>query len=341
MSSEQPVILYHYPFSPFAKRIVWYLQLRGIPYKQCMQPPIMPRPDVSKLGIKYRRIPLMSIGRDVYLDTRLILQKLESYPASRPKLGAAENTEQRAIERLLEVLSVDGGVFAWAASLLPRELPIMKDPNFLRDRADFVNGKAMLSQKSPTARPEAVNDIRNVFELLETTLLADGRDWVLKTEGPSLADIEAIWPLHWLNGLPGALPSDQISKTQFPKVFEWIERFDKTVNAANQKLGKVPTVSGDEAAQTIVQSSYFEDSATEVVQSEPLVKALDLKRGDNVVVFPLDTGSSHKDLGALLKLDGREIVFETKTDLQGSPVVRVHAPRHGFRIVREDQAAHL
>jgi hypothetical protein len=307
-----------------------------------MQPPIMPRPDVSKLGIKYRRIPLMSIGRDVYLDTRLILQKLESYPATNPRLGAADNSEQRAIERLLEVLSIDGGVFAWAGSLLPRELPIMKDPNFLRDRADFMSGKAILGQKSPAARPEALNDIRNVFELLETTLLADGRNWVLKTEGPSLADIEAIWALHWLNGLPGALPPDQISKTQFPKVFAWFERFDETVNAAKQKLGKVPTVSGSEAAQTIVSSSYFEGNTTEgVAQNEPLVKALGLKRGDHVVVFPLDTGSSHKDSGALLSLDHKQVVFETKTDLQGSPAIRVHAPRHGFRVVRADQAAQL
>lgn len=306
-----------------------------------MQPPIMPRPDVAKLGIKYRRIPLMSIGRDVYLDTRLILQKLESFPASAPRLGAAENTEQRAIERLLEVFNVDGGVFAWAASLLPRELPVFKDPNFLKDRADFMSGRNVLGQNSPTAKPEALNDIRNAFELLETTLLADGRDWVLKTERPSLADIEAVWPLHWLSGLPGALPSDQISKTQFPKVFAWIERFDKTVTAAKQKLGKVPTVSGEDAARTIVQSSYFEGAVKEVEQGEPLVKALGLRRGDNVVVFPLDSGSTHKDSGVLSSLDGKEVVFETKTDLQGSPVIRVHAPRHGFRIVREDQASRL
>lgn len=305
-----------------------------------MQPPIMPRPDVSKLGIKYRRIPLMSIGRDVYLDTRLILQKLESFPTSAPRLGA-ENTEQRAIERLLEVFNVDGGVFAWAATLLPRQLPIFKDPNFLKDRADFMNGRSMVGQKSPTANPEALNDIRNVFEFLETTLLADGRDWVLKTKGPSLADIEAVWPLHWLSGLPGALPSDQISKTQFPKVFAWIERFDKTVNTAKQRLGKVSTVSGEDAARTIVQSSYFESAVKEVEQSQPLVKALGLKRGDNVVVFPLDSGSSHKDSGVLSGLDDKEIIFETKTDLEGSPGIRVHAPRHGFRIVGEDQVSHL
>lgn len=301
----------------------------------------MPRPDVAKLGIKYRRIPLLSIGRDVYLDTRLILQKLESFPADDPRLGAAENTEQRAIERLLEVLSVDGGVFAWAASLLPRELPIFKDPQFLKDRADFMSGRDMLGQKSPTAKPEALSDIKNVFELLETTLLADGRDWVLKTEAPSLADIEAVWPLHWLRGLPGALPSEHISKTQFPKVFAWIERFDKTVTAAKQKLEKVPTLSGEDAVRTIVQSSYFEGAAREVEQSEPLVKALGLKRGEKVLVFPLDSGSSHKDSGILSSLNGKEIVFETKADLQGSPAIRVHAPRHGFRVVREDQALHL
>lgn len=44
------------------------------------------------------------------------------------------------------------------------------------------------------ARPEHLNYIRNSFEFLETTLLADGRDWVLKTEKPSLADIEGELP---------------------------------------------------------------------------------------------------------------------------------------------------
>lgn len=48
------------------------------------------------------------------------------------------------------------------------------------------------------ARPEALAEIRDAAELLETTLLADGREWVLKTPGPTLADIEAVWVLHWV-----------------------------------------------------------------------------------------------------------------------------------------------
>ncbi len=44
-------------------------------------------------------------------------------------------------------------------------------------------------------RPEALVEIRGAFELLEMTLLADGRDWILKTENPSLADIEGMFSL--------------------------------------------------------------------------------------------------------------------------------------------------
>lgn len=306
-----------------------------------MQPPIMPRPDIAKLGIEYRRIPILSIGRDVYLDTRIILQKLELLPTSAPELGATEGTEQRAIERLLEVLNIDAGVFMWAAYILPRDLPIFKDPNFLKDRADFLNDSGALSQTSPAAKYEALNDIRNALELLETTLLADGRDWILKTDSPSLADIEAIWPFHWLSGLPGAFPPDHISKTQFPRVFAWIERFDQAVSAAGKKMGEMPSLSGDEAAKAIVGASYFEAQDGKVHDSEPLVRALGLKKGGGVVVYPLDSGSSHKDSGALLSLDSEEVVFETKADMPGSPAVRVHAPRHGFRVVREDQASRL
>lgn len=36
--SESPeVILYHYTYSPYAKRVAWYLTLRGIPYSQCVR----------------------------------------------------------------------------------------------------------------------------------------------------------------------------------------------------------------------------------------------------------------------------------------------------------------
>jgi hypothetical protein len=49
-----------------------------------------------------------------------------------------------------------------------------------------------------------------------------------------------------------------------------------------------------------------------------------------VSVWPTDTGTKNRDTGALVALSTAEIVIETKTN--EDRVVRVHAPRHGFRV---------
>ena len=129
----------------------------------------------------------MSIGRDVYCDSRLILRKLEKkWPDG--ALGTSQ-PEQRAIEKLLEIWTIDGGVFNRASQLIPASMPLLDDPKFTKDREDY-NGRSWDKSKIEAFRPEALVHIRNAFHLLETTLLADNRKWILKTEKPSLADIE-------------------------------------------------------------------------------------------------------------------------------------------------------
>lgn len=186
------IILFQYPFSPFARRLIWYLTLRGIPYAQCIEPHILPRPDLALLGVKYRRIPLLSIGRSVYLDTRLILKKLEAkFPDNGPygpPLGASKPSD-KAIERLLEKFNVDAGIFGRAASLIPPDFGVMQDPKFLSDRKDLT-GRSWDRENILRNRPESIVYMREAFNLLEDTLLGDGRDWVLGGTEPSLADIE-------------------------------------------------------------------------------------------------------------------------------------------------------
>lgn len=64
------------------------------------QPPMLPRPDLKALGITYRRIPLMSIGKDVLVDTRIILSKLEElFPEG---ILSATSPDGKALEKLLE-----------------------------------------------------------------------------------------------------------------------------------------------------------------------------------------------------------------------------------------------
>jgi hypothetical protein len=50
----------------------------------------------------------MAIGKDVYMDTRLILRKLEElFPED--ALGATSE-DQKALEKLLEIWTVDSGM---------------------------------------------------------------------------------------------------------------------------------------------------------------------------------------------------------------------------------------
>jgi len=135
----------------------------------------------------------------------------------------------------------------------------------------------------------------------------------------------AVWPFHWLTIMRGAFPADYISAEQFPKAFAWIDRFSKAVKAAATKAGKPKTLQGTEAVNQISKSDYAEP--------ESLVDASDptgLKKGQEIEVWPSDSGFNHKDRGKLVGLSGKEIVIESKT--QTGQIVRIHAPRHGFRV---------
>ena len=129
----------------------------------------------------------MTFGRDIYCDTRLILQKLEEkFPSG--ALGASQ-PDQKAVEKLLEKWNIDAGVFIRAAQSLPPEMPLLNDPKFTKDREEYT-GRSWAKADIARMRPEALAHMRDAFDLLETGLLADGREWILKTEKPSLADIE-------------------------------------------------------------------------------------------------------------------------------------------------------
>lgn len=288
---------------------------------------MMPRPDVARLGVSYRRIPILTIGKDVYLDTRLQLLKLEAMFPSLPRLGAGD-ADGKAVERLLSHFIIDGGIFSKAVQLLPTDLPLLNDPAYYKDRGDFM-GANLSKEAMQRARPEAVMEFTSAFSLLETTLLADGRNWILKTDEPSLADIEAVWPLHWLSGIPGALPEDMFSPRLYPKVYAWIQRFQKAVSTAKSKLGKPKTLSGEEAAK-LITTSPFHQAEGGVDLDDPVVVALKLQKGDKVTLYPADTGRSHKDVGTLVAVNQEEVVIEVEAD--GDTAVRVHAPRHGFHL---------
>ncbi|GAM82715.1 hypothetical protein ANO11243_006990 [Dothideomycetidae sp. 11243] len=318
------IILYHYPFSPYARRIVWYMTLRKIEYAQCLQPPTLPRPDLATLGVAYRRIPLLSINGSMYVDTRLILSKLESlFPASDAH-PAISSSSTAGLSALLSSFTIDGGVFARSAQLMPTSLPVFKDDRFAKDRTDFTGSK-FSPELLDRIRPEALAHMRRAFDTYEA-LLADGRDWIAGTSssGPGLPDIEGVWPLDWMRDLQ-SLPEELFGARAYPKTNAWIDRFRAAVRKAPVRAVKVK---GDAAAEFIL-SAQPERKNLVVDAADPLP----FKKGMQVLVFPTDTGASHKDRGELVALDKDEVVIAVQTKRDPAKKILLHAPRTGFRII--------
>jgi hypothetical protein len=74
-------------------------------------------------------------------------------------------------------------------------------------------------------------------------------------------------------------------------------------------------------------------SSSDFAEVEGVVDSNDpsrLRQGQLVEVWPIDSGFNHKDGGALVALSGAEIVIESQTET--GQKVRVHTPRHGFRV---------
>lgn len=122
------------------------------------------------------------------------------------------------------------------------------------------------------------------------------------------------------------MPESVISKTQFPKVFAWIARFKHAIEAAREAGPKAVKVKGSEVLEYITGKAKFAESIGEVDANDPL----GLKAGDEVEIWPHDSGFSHKDRGRLVTLTPNEVVISKKIGREGE--IRLHAPRWGFSI---------
>ena len=177
--------------------------------------------------------------------------------------------------------------------------------------------------------------MRNFFAELEAGLLADGRDWILGTTGPSMADIEVVWVPAWMMGMKGALEEGILGEGVFPKVWAYVRRFLGVFGEARKRMGRMERVKGEVAARQILGAAAAQGGVDGVgkdgvEEGDPL----GLKVGQVVSVWPTDSGSSHRDQGRLVRLSWDEIVVEKDVEGEaGKGSVRLHFPRTGFRVV--------
>lgn len=339
-------IIFTFPESVFGRRLERYLNLRNIPFTTILVPPRIPRPILStELLISHRRIPIVALGRDIYIDTRLILRKLEElFPdtSEHPSLGAKDSFGH-GLEQLIEGWVIDAGPFWRASGSIPPEAPLMRDDEWLEDRRQGSGG-AFTRESMKEGRAWCLSQLRVHFGIFES-MLADGRTWILGSgQRPGLADIHGCWVFDWAINMAGDMfvaEGEQeeamkdaravLSEVEFPKTHAWVQRFRNACNQAARN-NHFTRLEGDQAEREIVARIMGAD----LFESEELMfernDVLRLRKGQVVTVGPADFGFTHLDKGQLVALTSNEVVIQTSEKENG---LRLHFPRVNFKIQPE------
>ena len=326
-----PIVLFTYPESVVGRRTEWYLTLRGIPYHICCVDSKMPRPALDRIDVHYRRIPVMAIGRDIYCDSRCIIDHLERLYTEQTRLGS-DALYERGIERVLESWILDGPPFMRTAGMIPPDTSLVQDLAWLDDRAELT-GKQFSEEGLRDGLKDSLNHARLHLRIVEEELLGDGRKW-LSGDKPGLSDVHVLWVFDWMTRPPDQMGMKHaypwlLNKEKYPRTFAWIDRMEEKFRAG-QRQSPPGLVSDDEAVEMIESSPYFQPEQLEVDESDPT----GLKKGEEVDLIALDSaptaGSNRRDVGKLEELTVTSTAISTKT--KNDVDVRIHYQRANVRI---------
>ena len=196
--------------SPYGQKTKNLLALAGVPFQRCEQPVVLPRPDLEALGITYRRIPLLAVGRDVYCDTALIfdvvLNTLASKGAAVPTSPADKAWESWGYQTFLAVLTLAPGA-------------IVDDEKFVKDRETIFPMLRRPDYKS--LRPSGLAEFRSRLEFLEKEVLA-AQPFVAGSK-MGVADLHVLFGIKWALFDLGVMHEKGVGKEDFPKVWKLIE----------------------------------------------------------------------------------------------------------------------
>lgn len=297
------VIHYDYDFSPYGQKTKLLLKAAGVDFQKVDVPAVLPRPELEKLGITYRRIPVLAVGKDVYADSALIFDVVNKKlaPGKVPTSPADEAYNTWGTTVFNEILS-----------LIPA--PVLTD-GFLKDRAAVF--PFLLRPDIKTLRPSGLGQFRQRLRQVEDVFLAHGGPFIGGNK-LSVADIHVMWPIKWVLNELGAKDEPGVGKSDFPKVWKLIESLPEFGPSV---------ITADEAAKVITAAPYTADGPTSVQPGDPL----GLAAGTQVNVEQFDTEPGvYPQAGKLVGTSIEETVIELKDG------VRLHFPRVGY-IVR-DQA---
>lgn len=234
-------------FSPFGQKTKYLLTGAGINFKKCDQPLVLPRPDLEALGITYRRIPLLAVGKDVYCDSSrmidLALSKLSQSGGSLVTSPADKAYEDWGID-----------TFKLAVFIIPQAAIT---PGFLNDRKTIF---PMLERPDfASLRPSSLAAFRQRCRVVEDVYLANGGPFI-NGDKLGVADIHVIFGIKWALVDLGVAQEPGLGKQDLPKTWKLIESLPEI---------KPEVVGSEETIKTIKSASYSADGPTSTMANDP------------------------------------------------------------------------
>ncbi|WP_293679876.1 glutathione S-transferase family protein [uncultured Phenylobacterium sp.] len=298
---SQEIIFHQYDISPFSEKVRVVFGLKDLAWNACIQPVIMPKPELIPLTGGYRKIPVMQIGADVYCDTQVILDELETRFPTPSMYAGADKGLSNAI-----AFWQDRPVFTLVCAVLGAGQPVVKRTDaFTKDREALFE-REFDPVEQHAAIPNAFDQLRAHFSYVDTQL-ADGRKFLLG-DAPGHADASCFYNLAFLRWVNPAL-MDKLGAVKHLRA--WEERVkaighgrrseitpaealdiarDATSTAAEHldpeepngfKPGEAVTVNAEDYGRDKVAGTLVASSATRVA-----IRRNDPRVGDVVLHFP-------------------------------------------------------
>ncbi|KAK4937322.1 hypothetical protein LTR10_022003 [Elasticomyces elasticus] len=351
-----PVVLFGYDSSPFTQKVRLALRLKRIPYAFILVPSMMPRPILKdNFNLTYRKIPVLSVGRDIYIDTSLILEALEHhFPPSQGYGTLYPFPSDRPLIRGFASYWTDRPLFRVTTGLIPNTV---WRTHFGTDRANLI-GHKLDADKLERKVPQNLSGLDLQLSLLEP-LFSSGRKWVFDGASPSAADVALWYQLDWgekisrgegIEDLTGGGTRDGYGEgiasvfnaERYPGLTAWFERFKAHVDGLSSLETRVERSDDSGVARVL-----GEVKGTPSMKETPLLptpagphgsldKRSGLVAGTQVSIAPDDTGRGSPTEGTLVAITPEEVVISPKRIGNGPRVgeVRTHFPRVGFVVRR-------
>lgn len=303
------LILHHYPTSPFGEKIRLMLGHKKLPWKSVIIPSVMPKPAMVALTGGYRKTPVLQIGADIYCDTALIADVLESLKPA-PSLYPAHS---KGMARTLAHWA-DSTLFwtAMAYNLQPKGFEHMFANVAPEAAKAFADDRKAMSAGMTRLRPaDAAGAYKSYLRRLSDML--DEHPFLLG-HAPCIADFAVFHPL-WFTRFRTSVLADIFDAT--PAVMAWMDRMGAIGHGTMEKL------SADEAVAIAA-------AATPVaLKDEPFQDEHAIALGSRVTIGAEIFGPELTE-GELMAATRMHYTLRRRDPQAGA--VHVHFPRIGFQL---------